>query len=101
MKLLSTGRSLAGITLIGGFCLIGWIALKETRIHDPRLVSYDRLPAGAMEECMTTSRLQRNCRRWPAGDSAQGCLASAACRGRVWAGSEEAGANDPRSLRRV
>ena len=52
MKLLSTGRSLAGITLIGGgFCLIGWVTLKETRIHDSRLVSYDRLPAGAMEEC--------------------------------------------------
>ena len=52
MKLLSSGRSLAGITLIGGgFCLIGWVTLKETRIHDSRLVSYDRLPAGAMEQC--------------------------------------------------
>jgi hypothetical protein len=52
MKLLSTGRSLAGVALIGGgFCWIGWVALKETRIHDPRLLSYDRLPPDAMEEC--------------------------------------------------
>jgi hypothetical protein len=51
MNLWFIGRSLAGITLIGGFCLIGWVALKETRIHDPRLVSFDRLPPEAAEEC--------------------------------------------------
>ena len=46
-----TGRALAGVALIGGFCLIGWVALRETRINDPRLVSYDRLPPEAMQEC--------------------------------------------------
>jgi hypothetical protein len=44
-------KPLAGVTLIGGFCLIGWIALRETRMNDPRLVSYDRLPPEAMQEC--------------------------------------------------
>ena len=47
MNSLFTARSLAGITLIGGgLCWFGWVALKETRIHDPRLVSFDRLPRG-------------------------------------------------------
>jgi DNA-binding beta-propeller fold protein YncE len=46
-----TGRALAGVALIVGFCWIGWMALRETRINDPRLVSYDRLPPETMEEC--------------------------------------------------
>src|ERR1700687_2982521 len=51
MNLWFTGRALAGVALISGFCLIGWMALRETRINDTRLVSYDRLPLEAMEEC--------------------------------------------------
>ena len=44
-------KSLAGVALVGGFCFIGLVALRDVRLNDPRLVSYDRLPPEAMEEC--------------------------------------------------
>ena len=51
MNPLFSGRSLAGVVLVGGFGLITWVALREPRINDSRLVSYDRLPPEALEEC--------------------------------------------------